>query len=129
MLECGREKFLVFAHHKLVLDSITKELGEKVCPNWSFFLPQTFPISCQKPRWNLQTLFRIYRIISQSIKTLVLKIKRKNETRSNMSRTVYQGHISYCDFIYLYIYIFWSRSRYLTVEVWCHRVKWLRWLS
>uniref|UniRef100_A0A674AFX3 SWI/SNF-related matrix-associated actin-dependent regulator of chromatin subfamily A-like protein 1 n=1 Tax=Salmo trutta TaxID=8032 RepID=A0A674AFX3_SALTR len=29
MLECGREKFLVFAHHKLVLDSITKELGEK----------------------------------------------------------------------------------------------------
>ncbi|RXN16995.1 SWI SNF-related matrix-associated actin-dependent regulator of chromatin subfamily A 1 [Labeo rohita] len=29
MLECGREKFLVFAHHRLVLDSITKELGEK----------------------------------------------------------------------------------------------------
>ncbi|KAL2081024.1 hypothetical protein ACEWY4_022877 [Coilia grayii] len=29
MLECGREKFLVFAHHKLVLDSVTKELGEK----------------------------------------------------------------------------------------------------
>ncbi|TRY66199.1 hypothetical protein DNTS_028309 [Danionella cerebrum] len=29
MLECGREKFLVFAHHKLVLDSITKELEEK----------------------------------------------------------------------------------------------------
>ncbi|XP_041925990.1 SWI/SNF-related matrix-associated actin-dependent regulator of chromatin subfamily A-like protein 1 [Alosa sapidissima] len=28
MLEC-REKFLVFAHHKLVLDSITRELGEK----------------------------------------------------------------------------------------------------
>ncbi|XP_072541661.1 SWI/SNF-related matrix-associated actin-dependent regulator of chromatin subfamily A-like protein 1 [Salminus brasiliensis] len=32
MLECGREKFLVFAHHKRVLDSITKELSEKgVC--------------------------------------------------------------------------------------------------
>ncbi|XP_030642537.1 SWI/SNF-related matrix-associated actin-dependent regulator of chromatin subfamily A-like protein 1 [Chanos chanos] len=29
MLECGREKFLVFAHHKQVLDTITKELGEK----------------------------------------------------------------------------------------------------
>lgn len=29
MLECGREKFLVFAHHKLVLDSVTQELGEK----------------------------------------------------------------------------------------------------
>ncbi|XP_052004025.1 SWI/SNF-related matrix-associated actin-dependent regulator of chromatin subfamily A-like protein 1 [Xyrauchen texanus] len=29
MLECGREKFLVFAHHKLVLDSVTKELAEK----------------------------------------------------------------------------------------------------
>ncbi|XP_055727925.1 SWI/SNF-related matrix-associated actin-dependent regulator of chromatin subfamily A-like protein 1 isoform X1 [Salvelinus fontinalis] len=29
MLECGREKFLVFAHHKLVLDAITTELGEK----------------------------------------------------------------------------------------------------
>lgn len=30
MLECGREKFLVFAHHKLVLDHITTELGKKV---------------------------------------------------------------------------------------------------
>ncbi|XP_042565675.1 LOW QUALITY PROTEIN: SWI/SNF-related matrix-associated actin-dependent regulator of chromatin subfamily A-like protein 1 [Clupea harengus] len=29
MLECGREKFLVFAHHKVVLDSVTKELQEK----------------------------------------------------------------------------------------------------
>ncbi|XP_045909723.1 SWI/SNF-related matrix-associated actin-dependent regulator of chromatin subfamily A-like protein 1 isoform X1 [Micropterus dolomieu] len=28
-LECGREKFLVFAHHKLVLDHITTELGKK----------------------------------------------------------------------------------------------------
>ncbi len=31
MLEGGREKFLVFAHHKLVLDHITTELGKKVC--------------------------------------------------------------------------------------------------
>uniref|UniRef100_A0A3B4ZBX5 SWI/SNF-related matrix-associated actin-dependent regulator of chromatin subfamily A-like protein 1 n=1 Tax=Stegastes partitus TaxID=144197 RepID=A0A3B4ZBX5_9TELE len=29
MLECGREKFLVFAHHKLVLNHITAELGKK----------------------------------------------------------------------------------------------------
>ncbi|XP_072300496.1 SWI/SNF-related matrix-associated actin-dependent regulator of chromatin subfamily A-like protein 1 [Eucyclogobius newberryi] len=29
MLECGREKFLVFAHHKLVLDHITVELTKK----------------------------------------------------------------------------------------------------
>ncbi|KAM9346996.1 SWI/SNF-related matrix-associated actin-dependent regulator of chromatin subfamily A-like protein 1 [Symphorus nematophorus] len=29
MLEGGREKFLVFAHHKLVLDHITSELGKK----------------------------------------------------------------------------------------------------
>ncbi|XP_053352346.1 SWI/SNF-related matrix-associated actin-dependent regulator of chromatin subfamily A-like protein 1 isoform X2 [Clarias gariepinus] len=29
MLECGRDKFLVFAHHKRVLDSITKELTDK----------------------------------------------------------------------------------------------------
>ncbi|KAJ0070280.1 hypothetical protein NL108_007623, partial [Boleophthalmus pectinirostris] len=29
MLECGREKFLVFAHHKLVLDHITSELTKK----------------------------------------------------------------------------------------------------
>ncbi|XP_033469540.2 SWI/SNF-related matrix-associated actin-dependent regulator of chromatin subfamily A-like protein 1 [Epinephelus lanceolatus] len=28
-LECGREKFLVFAHHKLVLDHITTELVKK----------------------------------------------------------------------------------------------------
>lgn len=30
MLEGGREKFLVFAHHKLVLDHITAELQKKV---------------------------------------------------------------------------------------------------
>lgn len=30
MLECGRDKFLVFAHHKLVLDHVTSELGKKV---------------------------------------------------------------------------------------------------
>lgn len=30
MLECGRDKFLVFAHHKLVLDHITSELDRKV---------------------------------------------------------------------------------------------------
>lgn len=30
MLECGREKFLVFAHHKLVLDHISTELVKKV---------------------------------------------------------------------------------------------------
>ncbi|KAG7502720.1 SWI SNF-related matrix-associated actin-dependent regulator of chromatin subfamily A 1 [Solea senegalensis] len=29
MLECGREKFLVFAHHKLVLNHITSELRKK----------------------------------------------------------------------------------------------------
>ncbi|CAJ1079233.1 SWI/SNF-related matrix-associated actin-dependent regulator of chromatin subfamily A-like protein [Xyrichtys novacula] len=29
MLECGREKFLVFAHHKSVLDHITSELGKR----------------------------------------------------------------------------------------------------
>ncbi|XP_062862547.1 SWI/SNF-related matrix-associated actin-dependent regulator of chromatin subfamily A-like protein 1 isoform X2 [Trichomycterus rosablanca] len=30
MLECGRDKFLVFAHHKRVLDSISKELADKI---------------------------------------------------------------------------------------------------
>lgn len=30
MLEGGRGKFLVFAHHKLVLNHITAELGKKV---------------------------------------------------------------------------------------------------
>lgn len=30
LLESGREKFLVFAHHKVVLDAITKELERKV---------------------------------------------------------------------------------------------------
>ncbi|XP_020660875.3 SWI/SNF-related matrix-associated actin-dependent regulator of chromatin subfamily A-like protein 1 [Pogona vitticeps] len=29
LLESGREKFLVFAHHKLILDAITEELGKK----------------------------------------------------------------------------------------------------
>lgn len=30
LLEGGREKFLVFAHHKLVLDHVATELGKKV---------------------------------------------------------------------------------------------------
>ncbi|KAM9305721.1 SWI/SNF-related matrix-associated actin-dependent regulator of chromatin subfamily A-like protein 1 [Gastrophryne carolinensis] len=29
LLESGREKFLVFAHHKLILDSVCEELGKK----------------------------------------------------------------------------------------------------
>uniref|UniRef100_A0A5S6JUW5 SWI/SNF-related matrix-associated actin-dependent regulator of chromatin subfamily A-like protein 1 n=1 Tax=Xenopus tropicalis TaxID=8364 RepID=A0A5S6JUW5_XENTR len=32
LLESGREKFLVFAHHKLVLDHICEELGKKDVP-------------------------------------------------------------------------------------------------
>ncbi|OCT63316.1 SWI/SNF-related matrix-associated actin-dependent regulator of chromatin subfamily A-like protein 1 isoform X1 [Xenopus laevis] len=32
LLESGREKFLVFAHHKLVLDNICEELGKKEVP-------------------------------------------------------------------------------------------------
>lgn len=33
LLESGREKFLVFAHHKMVLDAITKELERKHVPH------------------------------------------------------------------------------------------------
>ncbi|XP_036872336.2 SWI/SNF-related matrix-associated actin-dependent regulator of chromatin subfamily A-like protein 1 isoform X1 [Manis javanica] len=33
LLESGREKFLVFAHHKVVLDAITKELERKCVPH------------------------------------------------------------------------------------------------
>ncbi|KAJ7345934.1 hypothetical protein JRQ81_001884 [Phrynocephalus forsythii] len=29
LLESGREKFLVFAHHKIILDAVTEELGKK----------------------------------------------------------------------------------------------------
>lgn len=36
LLESGREKFLVFAHHKVVLDAITKVLEKKVSSLWSF---------------------------------------------------------------------------------------------
>ncbi|XP_066542705.1 SWI/SNF-related matrix-associated actin-dependent regulator of chromatin subfamily A-like protein 1 isoform X2 [Hoplias malabaricus] len=39
MLECGREKFLVFAHHKRVLDSISQELADKVTEQWSLLYP------------------------------------------------------------------------------------------
>lgn len=35
LLESGREKFLVFAHHKVVLDAVAKELERKVSPLWS----------------------------------------------------------------------------------------------
>ena len=30
LLESGREKFLVFAHHKVVLDAVTEALERKV---------------------------------------------------------------------------------------------------
>ncbi|XP_055967956.1 SWI/SNF-related matrix-associated actin-dependent regulator of chromatin subfamily A-like protein 1 [Sorex fumeus] len=33
LLESGREKFLVFAHHKVVLDAVTKELDRKNVPH------------------------------------------------------------------------------------------------
>ncbi|KAM5228871.1 SWI/SNF-related matrix-associated actin-dependent regulator of chromatin subfamily A-like protein 1 [Ctenodactylus gundi] len=33
LLESGREKFLVFAHHKVVLDAVTKELERKRVPH------------------------------------------------------------------------------------------------
>lgn len=36
MLEGGREKFLVFAHHKLVLDHIITELGKKVSEMYKY---------------------------------------------------------------------------------------------
>lgn len=36
LLESGREKFLVFAHHKVVLDAITQELERKVSALGSF---------------------------------------------------------------------------------------------
>lgn len=32
-MESGREKFLVFAHHKVVLDAVVKELERKVSPS------------------------------------------------------------------------------------------------
>ena len=32
LLDSGREKFLVFAHHKVILDAVAKELERKVSP-------------------------------------------------------------------------------------------------
>lgn len=40
MLEGGREKFLVFAHHKLVLDHITAELEKKVGKTRGYIVPR-----------------------------------------------------------------------------------------
>lgn len=42
MLEGGREKFLVFAHHKLVLDHITAELEKKVGNTHRYIVPRRF---------------------------------------------------------------------------------------
>ena len=39
LLESGREKFLVFAHHKVVLDAVTEALEKKVS---SFGIPKVF---------------------------------------------------------------------------------------
>lgn len=51
MLECGREKFLVFAHHKRVINSITKELSDKVRKDLPALIQQIQRKRLQKVRW------------------------------------------------------------------------------
>lgn len=63
LLESGREKFLVFAHHKVVLDAVVKELERKVSPFWSSWL--LFVLHSKELRpWFLETLWRPFEELS-----------------------------------------------------------------
>lgn len=47
LLESGKDKFLVFAHHKIMLDAIVEELEKKVSNNWVFSTLSLFQLhSC-----------------------------------------------------------------------------------
>lgn len=70
LLESGREKFLVFAHHKVLLDAVAKELERKVSLKSGGSQPLPFVCQalldstgsrlCKEVRpWFLETLLKV----------------------------------------------------------------------
>ncbi|KAK2839698.1 hypothetical protein Q5P01_013438 [Channa striata] len=102
MLECGREKFLVFAHHKLVLDHITSELGKK---NISFIrIDGTTPSAerqqlCERFQYSTQTCVAVLSI-----------------TAANMGLTLHSADLV------IFAELFWNPGVLIQAEDRVHRI-------
>ncbi|XP_041857728.1 SWI/SNF-related matrix-associated actin-dependent regulator of chromatin subfamily A-like protein 1 [Melanotaenia boesemani] len=102
MLECGREKFLVFAHHKLVLDHITTELVKK---NVSFIR-----IDGATPSAERQQLCEKFQYSAQSC-VAVLSI-----TAANMGVTLHSADLV------IFAELFWNPGVLIQAEDRVHRI-------
>ncbi|GLD52027.1 SWI/SNF-related matrix-associated actin-dependent regulator of chromatin subfamily A-like protein 1 [Lates japonicus] len=102
MLECGREKFLVFAHHKLVLDHITSELGKK---NVSFIR-----IDGATPSAERQQLCERFQ---HSAKTCVAVL---SITAANMGLTLHSADLV------IFAELFWNPGVLIQAEDRVHRI-------
>ncbi|MEQ2278928.1 SWI/SNF- matrix-associated actin-dependent regulator of chromatin subfamily A-like protein 1 [Ameca splendens] len=102
MLECGREKFLVFAHHKLVLDHITAELLKK---SVSFIR-----IDGATPSAERQQLCEKFQYSSKSC-VAVLSI-----TAANMGLTLHSADLV------IFAELFWNPGVLIQAEDRVHRI-------
>ncbi|XP_030614198.1 SWI/SNF-related matrix-associated actin-dependent regulator of chromatin subfamily A-like protein 1 isoform X2 [Archocentrus centrarchus] len=102
MLECGREKFLVFAHHKLVLDHIVTELGKK---NISFIR-----IDGATPSAERQQLCERFQY---SAKTYVAVL---SITAANMGLTLHSADLV------IFAELFWNPGVLIQAEDRVHRI-------
>ncbi|XP_047227162.1 SWI/SNF-related matrix-associated actin-dependent regulator of chromatin subfamily A-like protein 1 [Girardinichthys multiradiatus] len=102
MLECGREKFLVFAHHKLVLDHITAELLRK---SVSFIR-----IDGATPSAERQQLCEKFQYSSKSC-VAVLSI-----TAANMGLTLHSADLV------IFAELFWNPGVLIQAEDRVHRI-------
>ncbi|XP_038124099.1 SWI/SNF-related matrix-associated actin-dependent regulator of chromatin subfamily A-like protein 1 [Cyprinodon tularosa] len=102
MLECGREKFLVFAHHKLVLDHISAELLKK---NVSFIR-----IDGGTPSAERQHLCEKFQYSSKSC-VAVLSI-----TAANMGLTLHSADLV------IFAELFWNPGVLIQAEDRVHRI-------
>ncbi|XP_044222028.1 SWI/SNF-related matrix-associated actin-dependent regulator of chromatin subfamily A-like protein 1 [Thunnus albacares] len=102
MLEGGREKFLVFAHHKLVLDHITAELGKK---NVSFIrIDGTTPSAerqqlCERFQYSTKTCVAVLSI-----------------TAANMGLTLHSADLV------IFAELFWNPGVLIQAEDRVHRI-------
>nr|DBA19612.1 TPA: hypothetical protein GDO54_015415 [Pyxicephalus adspersus] len=102
LLESGREKFLVFAHHKLVLDSVCDELGKK---NVSFIRIDGNTSSADR-----QSLCQKFQL-SDKVSVAVLSI-----TAANMGLT-----LSSADLV-VFAELFWNPGVLIQAEDRVHRI-------
>ncbi|KAM3856911.1 SWI/SNF-related matrix-associated actin-dependent regulator of chromatin subfamily A-like protein 1 isoform 1-T2 [Vipera latastei] len=102
LLESGRQKFLVFAHHKLILDAISEELGKK---NVGFIR-----IDGSTPSAERQSLSQEFQF-SEKLSVAVLSL-----TAANMGLT-----LSSADLV-VFTELFWNPGVLMQAEDRAHRI-------